>query len=72
MGGHCCEAIYEKAIRSRLGHAERLYAAVTDQLLNVRARPGRLGGVEIFGAAADPLPSRPNPSCFASPDRRSE
>ena len=49
---------------------ECAYAAVSDQLLSVRGRPGRLRGVGVFGAAVvlDPLRNRscPKPACFAS------
>ena len=54
---------------------ECAYAAVSDQLLGVRGRPGRLRGVGVFGAAVvlDPLRNQPcpKPACFASVDRRS-
>src|ERR1700730_2031584 len=42
---------------------ECAYAAVSDQLLSVRGRPGRLRGVGVFGAAVvlDPLRNRPCP-----------
>ena len=54
---------------------ECAYAAVSDQLLSVRGRPGRLRGVGVSGAAVvrDPLRIRPcaKPACFASVDRRS-
>ena len=74
MGHHCCKGIYEKAIRSRFGHGEWAYAAVTDQLLGVRGRPGRLRGVGVSGAAVvlDSQPNRPSPSCLAIVERRSE
>jgi hypothetical protein len=49
---------------------ECAYAAVSDQLLNDRGRPGRLRGVGVSGAAVvfDPLRNRPcpRPACFAS------
>ena len=49
---------------------ECAYAAVSDQLLSVRGRPGRLRGVGVSGAAVvlDPLRNRPcpKPACFAS------
>jgi hypothetical protein len=49
---------------------------VTDQLLGVRGRPGRLRGVGVFGAAGsdtstDAPRARPKPNCFAIVDRRS-
>ena len=83
MGHHCCKAIYEKAIHSRLGRGELVYAALADQLLGVRDRPGRLRGVRVFGAVWVSISGtaivsieaprfRPRPGCFARPDRRSE
>ena len=49
---------------------ECAYAAVSDQLLSGRGRPGRLRGVGVSGAAVvlDPLRNRPcpKPACFAS------
>ena len=59
------------------------YAAVPDQLLGVRGRPGRLRGVGVFGAAWVSISDtaivsteaprvRPRPSCFAILERRSE
>jgi hypothetical protein len=49
---------------------ECAYAAVSDQLLSVRGRPGRLRGVRVSGVAVvlDPFRNRPcpKPACFAS------
>jgi hypothetical protein len=81
MGDRCGKAVHEKTIRSRLGHGERLYAAVTDQLLAVRGRPRRLGldGGAVSATAsgtdvvsADPPRVRPRPNSSANVDRRSE
>lgn len=71
MGHHCCKAIYEKGIRSRVGHDE--CAAVTDQLLGANDCPGRFRGVGIFNSAIvlDPLPSRPKPKLLRHRERRS-
>jgi hypothetical protein len=80
MGDHCGKAVHEKAIHSRLWHGGCLYAAVTNQLLGFRGRPRGFGfdsvAVSVFGTAVvsvdAPRPTRPNPSCFAIVERRSE
>jgi len=57
-------------------HGELADAAVTDQLLGVRGRPGRLRGVgAAVGLAAGGTHAfglRPRPSAFAIVERRSE
>ena len=81
MGDHRGKAVHDKAIHTRLGHREKLYAAVTDQLLAVRGRPRRLGldGGAVAATAsgtvvvsADAPRVRPRPSSSANVDRRSE
>jgi hypothetical protein len=55
---------------------EYAYAAVTDQLLGVRGRPGRLRGVgAAVGVTAGGIATfglRPSPRAFANIERRSE